>query len=89
MKISSIVLAAMVCGVAEASQSIVTNGDFESPVVNGPFIQRDAGSAMGGWVVTGHSIDQIGSYWHAARACSALHAIASATCRSMRHAKTR
>ena len=48
-------------------QNIVTNGDFEIPVVSWPHVTYSAGQTFSGWTVESGSIEQIAAgYWQAA-----------------------
>jgi choice-of-anchor C domain-containing protein len=47
--------------------NIVVNGDFESPAVAALFNTYAAGASVGGWSVSRHSVDLVGSEWVAAK----------------------
>ena len=51
-----------------SASSLVTNGGFESNTVTvtDPFTTVTGGTDIGGWTVTGDSVDIIGNYWQAA-----------------------
>jgi hypothetical protein len=63
-----VVAGAMLCmstGVSLAQgQNLITNGGFEDPLVDGPFVQRLPGSIFGGWQVDqfGQGIVHVASY---------------------------
>jgi choice-of-anchor C domain-containing protein len=46
--------------------NLVVDGSFEAPIATSPFQTFNAGSSVGGWTVTGGSIDLINGYWNAA-----------------------
>lgn len=60
-------LAALAASAPLAAQaSLITNGDFATPVIGGSFASYSGGStAITGWTVTGDSVDLIGTYWQA------------------------
>jgi choice-of-anchor C domain-containing protein len=53
-------------GAVACGPNIVANGDFEVPVVPGPFVTYPTGFNFGGWMVTSGTIDHIGTHWQAA-----------------------
>ncbi|MBS0195201.1 MAG: DUF642 domain-containing protein [Planctomycetes bacterium] len=52
------------CSAVASAQNIVFNGGFESPVLNGGWIQRFPGTTFGGWLVDnlGQGVVQVGSF---------------------------
>lgn len=74
---TSIVVAALTASVAilgfvpESSASLIVNGDFEAPRVNGYFTTHTSGSGIEGWTVgaqtdpswTNLGVDHIGTIW--------------------------
>lgn len=66
---SSVVLGLLVLAGAPASAQVnlLTNGDFEAPVIGGQYTAIGAGSPMlTGWTVGGGGIDLVRGYWPAA-----------------------
>lgn len=67
--------ALLVCaaGYTARGDSIVVNGSFEAPIVQGSWDTYHAPSvAVSGWVLQSGSIDHIGGYWQAAEGVQSL-----------------
>jgi choice-of-anchor C domain-containing protein len=60
------VVATFAAAPAQAGVNLLSNGSFETPVVDGGYTTIGAGGTMGAWTVTSGSVDHIGSYWNAA-----------------------
>ncbi len=51
---------------SSAVPNLVTDGTFTVPAATGAtWLTRSAGSTLGAWTVTGHSVDRVETYWQA------------------------
>jgi choice-of-anchor C domain-containing protein len=60
LTLAAVAGSALVAAPVFAATSLVTNGDFETPVISGAFLQT---STLSGWTVVSGDVDIVRSYW--------------------------